>query len=367
MKRSTGWIIAGSMALTALATMTWLVKRGTLPNPLTAAKHHAEDESSETKKPIAKIKTAVATLGDVVRTTEAYGTVSLRPGANFVIQPRSEVAIRRVLVQPGQDVTANDPLCEVESTPAALGELELARAEVESTTKQYEAAQEKQRMNLGTRQDLLQAEATQQQAKIKLTQLQTSLPDPSGVIRAPVDGRIIEAHVDAGAVMAPNAPLFELLPRDAIIVLLGVEPSDAGKLAPGQAISVQTLDSQSPQTLNGIVQFVTSAIDPASRLVNVQIVLPKESSLRMGQSVRGAIETKAVNTLIVPRAAVLPREDQHIVFTVENGIAHEHIVQVGLQNHGVIQITGGDLKPGDEVVTQGNYELEDEMAVERDR
>jgi hypothetical protein len=80
--------------------------------------------------------------------------------------------------------------------------------------------------------------------------------------------------------------------------------------------------------------------------------------------VRGRASVNEKQALVVPRAAVLPEEEKHILFTLKDGKAVEHEVEIGLENDEVVEILGTEIKVGDEVVIEGNYELEPDMAVE---
>jgi len=67
----------------------------------------------------------------------------------------------------------------------------------------------------------------------------------------------------------------------------------------------------------------------------------------------------------VPRSAVLPNESREFeVFTVANNHAVKHTVKIGAENSNELQVLADDLRPGDPIVTVGNYELEEGMAVE---
>jgi multidrug efflux pump subunit AcrA (membrane-fusion protein) len=70
--------------------------------------------------------------------------------------------------------------------------------------------------------------------------------------------------------------------------------------------------------------------------------------------------------MVVPRSAVLPEADHHVLFTVKADRAQQHIVQVRLANEKEVEVNGNDLVAGEPVVTLGNYELKDGMAVKVD-
>jgi len=111
--------------------------------------------------------------------------------------------------------------------------------------------------------------------------------------------------------------------------------------------------------------LVTRRIDPTTRLVDVYVTLPEGTKLLLDGYVRGEIQRTEKNALVVPRPAVLPNESREFeVFTVANNRATKHTVKIGAENPNEIQVTADDLHEGDPVVTVGNYELEDGMAVE---
>jgi membrane fusion protein, multidrug efflux system len=67
---------------------------------------------------------------------------------------------------------------------------------------------------------------------------------------------------------------------------------------------------------------------------------------------------------VVPASAVLPEEQTYILYTIEKGHAVKHEVKLGLKTAEQVQVYGDDLKEGQPVVVSGNYELENNMAVE---
>jgi membrane fusion protein (multidrug efflux system) len=66
----------------------------------------------------------------------------------------------------------------------------------------------------------------------------------------------------------------------------------------------------------------------------------------------------------VPRSAVLPADNKFVLFTVKNGKAVRHEVKVGLTSGDLVEVIADDLTVGDAVVTLGNYELDDGMAIQ---
>ncbi|MGH8163454.1 MAG: efflux RND transporter periplasmic adaptor subunit, partial [Rhodanobacteraceae bacterium] len=115
--------------------------------------------------------------------------------------------------------------------------------------------------------------------------------------------------------------------------------------------------------LTGKVRLITQRVDPETRLVDVYVSLPNDTSLLLDSYFRAELQTQAHETLVVPRNAVLPDGEKHILYTVKNQHAIRHEVQVGLENTNEIEVIGKDLRAGEPVVVRGNYELSDGMAV----
>jgi len=94
------------------------------------------------------------------------------------------------------------------------------------------------------------------------------------------------------------------------------------------------------------------------------VSLPADAKLLLECYVRGRATVGEKQALVVPRAAVLPEEQKHILFTLKDGKAVKHTVETGIENDEVVEIAGGEIKPGEPVIIEGHYELQDGMAVE---
>src|SRR5438477_16026 len=219
----------------------------------------------ETKTgPVPQVQVAKVERKSIIEKVIVYGSVVAQPGKTHSVSIAFETRVRHVLVAPGQFVKENDPLIEIELSPAAQVQF--------------------------------------QQAK--------------------------------------NA-------------------------AEGAPITVVPVNDPTAAKVQGTVRLVTRRIDPTTRLVDVYVALPEATKLLLDGYVRGEIQRTEKDALVVPRSAVLPNESREFgVFTVANNRAVKHTVKIGAENSNELQVLADDLHPGDPVVTVGNYELEDGMAVE---
>ena len=67
---------------------------------------------------------------------------------------------------------------------------------------------------------------------------------------------------------------------------------------------------------------------------------------------------KAEDTIVLPRNAVITKEDETYVYVVKDGKAKKVMVELGIEAADTIEITKG-LKKGDDVVTKGQTYISD--------
>ncbi len=348
-------IVAAFIGLVILLVCGWLW--------FARAQKLSAEAESPASEPVASVKTAPATRETLALTISAYGSVTEAPGGLQEIVAPFECRVRRVYAETGQQVRAGDVLLEVQPSPEALLLLETARNALAAAEKDRSNTKELLDLNLATRQDLLRAEQVMQDASLNLSSLEERGLGKDGRIRAPNPGIVGRVDVQQGSPVATGSPFLDLSAADRLEVRLGVEPGDVSAVGAGQPVSLELVDRQSESPVSGHIRLVSRTIDPTTGLVDALVALSASDGLLLGDYVRARIEIAAREVLAVPRAAVLREGDQHVVFTVKNQRAVKHVVQPGQDDGTVVEVTGGDLQPGDPVVVLGNYELTDSMSV----
>jgi membrane fusion protein, multidrug efflux system len=86
------------------------------------------------------------------------------------------------------------------------------------------------------------------------------------------------------------------------------------------------------------------------------------AALVLGMTVKGIISLAEKDTLAVPRNALLHDDKGDYLFVVRAGQAHRVDVERGMEQDGLVGVSGS-LAVGDAVVVTGNYELDDGMKV----
>jgi RND family efflux transporter MFP subunit len=323
--------------------------------------------ANEEKKegPTARVEVAAVARKTIAEKLTAYGSVIAQPGKTHSVTVGFETRVRHILIAPGQLVHESDPLVEVEGSPAAQLQLQQAKNAAELATRDLKQAQERFNLKLATNQEMNTAEKAARDAQAQLAALQRSGAGGDNRIKSDMTAVVSKVNAQDGQIVPVGSPLVELVAEEEIEVKLGVEAEDLSALQAEQPITIFPVNNPDQAEVKATVRLITRRIDPATRLVDVYVALPQGTKLLLDGFVRGDFEHSAENALVVPRSAALPHEEGGFeIFTVEKGHAKKHVVKLGVQNEKEVQIITPDLKEGDQVVTAGNYELEDGMAVE---
>lgn len=324
--------------------------------------------SREGSSPAVEAAVTVAPIreGAITENITAYGTVVPAAGAVQMVAVPFESRVRRMLVSEAQQVSQGEPLMEIEPSAEAKLQADLARNEFASAQKALEFLQQRFDLKLATNDQLLQGKQALEQAREKLESLRRRGLDSIHTIYAATEGLISKISVQEGAIVPAGNAMIEMVAQNRLEVRLGIEPENIDRLKPGQAVALARVNAQNAKAAAGRIRKISHATDATTRLAQVSVEPRAGAHFLLGEFVAGKIAIASDRGLIVPRSAVLPQEDHFILFTTQAGRAREHQVRVGLQDRNEIEVSAEDLRPGDLVVTLGNYELKDGMAVKVD-
>jgi RND family efflux transporter MFP subunit len=133
-------------------------------------------------------------------------------------------------------------------------------------------------------------------------------------------------------------------------------------LSVGQQVSVQAFALE-----EGIYKGKVTQINPMvdeNGLVTVKALIQnKDGKLLEGLNVKVIAERTLHHQLIIPKSALLLRQNKQVVFTYRNGKALWNYVKTGLENSEFYTIVEG-LNEGDEVIVEGSLNLAHESEVE---
>jgi membrane fusion protein (multidrug efflux system) len=183
-------------------------------------------------------------------------------------------------------------------------------------------------------------------------------------IRAPFDGSIAARLVDAGNYVRPGTAVFRMVQDDPLKFRGEVPERDVPALQPEQAVRV-SVDPYPGETFNGTLSRVGAASNAQARSLAFEAIVPNaDRRLRPGFFGRADIVVrKDEHAIAVPRSAVTTFAGVTKLFVIEDGVAREHEVVLGVDlGDGWVEITQGITK-GMQVATSGLSKLADGTAV----
>ena len=257
----------------------------------------------------------------------------------------------------------------------ATAQLESASARLELAKPELWRAQELKRTDFGTMQavdqrraDLQAAQASVDDAKAQIRDAQFDLDHCR--ITAPFTGRIGTHLVSVGNLIAgsryatsPTTLLATLVSLDPIYFDLDMSESDFLTFSRDRARQKEilankvelALSDETKFTRQGTLDFVDNVLDRSSGTIHARATVPNpELFLTPGEFARVRLVLgAAVPTLLVPDAAVLPDQSEHLVMTVSaDGTVVPKQVEIGAIRGGLRVIRSG-LTPNDQVIIDG--------------
>jgi cobalt-zinc-cadmium efflux system membrane fusion protein len=287
--------------------------------------------------------------------------------------------VQEILVAPGQNVHAGQPLLTVSSPDYSLARSAYikARSAFQLTDKNYQRSQDLYDHKAIAERDLQQAESDRAQAQadlsasedalrvLGLTDLDAVLKNPPKMtsqipVLAPVSGEITERLVGPGQLLQAGATqCFTISDMSTVWVLVNVYQSDLAYVHNGDTVEITT--DAYPDKFHGKISYIAPALDPNTRTLQARIVTENRGDrLKKDMYVAATVAAGVTrDALSVPDAAVLrDSENQPFVYlqTEQTKFARRP-VSVGDSSNGRTLISGG-VKEGDRVVGDGSLFLQ---------
>ncbi len=354
-------------------------------------KPKAARHTPPTPQPVVTVHTV--SQGDSEVRIKGFGSVKAKRSINLVPQVNGEVVEKSPEFEPGGYCTENQLLLRLDDTDYALAaarsradvaqmEYNLARADEEAEVARQEwksmhrSGDETEPSSLVLHEPQLKlAQANLDAAKAALHQALVNLDRCT--IRAPFDGRVLTADVDAGQYLRAGSPVGTLYATDVAEVVISVPDDDLAWIAiegtsctnaPQTVVDVFADFAGSRHHWEGRAVRLGGAVDSRSRLVPVvvEITDPYEMIGRRPPLVDGMFVevlfrgTPRDDALIIPRSALRPN-GQVWVITEEHKVTIRQVVvaRAGLDE---AVITSG-LEPGEMVCTSNLQYVTEGLAV----
>jgi membrane fusion protein, multidrug efflux system len=286
------------------------------------------------------------TVVDAIQATgqiEAVQSVALRPEV--------EGRIVEILVRDGQNVAAGTGLFKVDDAELKS---EVARADADRDVAQQGLERTKQLMtqNASSQADLEKADATYRAAQASYDLLKTRLDRT--VVRAPFGGVVGGRLVSIGTYVNSQTPLITLQSVHPQYAVFDVPERYAEQLRRGQLVSFQVA-ALPGKNFSGEVVFVDPVVALPGRTITIKARVPNpERQLQAGMFIEARLATEIrPKAVIVPEDALVPLQGATYVWLVKDGKADRRQVAVGVRTPGWVEIVGGGVEAGDQVLVAG--------------
>jgi cobalt-zinc-cadmium efflux system membrane fusion protein len=333
---------------------------------------------------LAHIQIYTVSQAPLVRTLRLSGAVAYNAFLTTPVITQIGGPVSRIVVAPGERVTAGQPMLYVTSPDYSLARSAYlkARDAYMLSDKFYKRAQDLYAHKVIAEADLEQAESTRSQAEADLQASEQAIrilgianpedlvdkpPAPEVALLAPMAGEVVERLCSPGQLLAAGGTqCFTLSNMSSVWVLVNVYQNDVAYVHVGDEV---TIDNEAyPGTVRGKIQYIAPALDPTTRTLQARIEASNpgerlKKDMYVTAEVRAGVIPKA---MLVPDSAVL-RDDQNMPYVyIETGNSQfaRRDVTLGESQDGKTQVATG-LQAGDKIVGDGSLFLQFQNSLQR--
>ena len=317
-------------------TLTALALSGALLGTLACG----QQETRPDAKALPRVTVTLAATGTPEGGDWVAATLQSTRTAN--ISTRMAAQVKRIHVEEGQRVAAGTLLLALNDQDLQ-GQLKAAETGLATIEAQYRRIQALQAEKASTIAELQQVQAQVAQAQAGVTALKANIAYTQ--IRAPFSGVIQSRKVNEGDFVGPGMPLLELVGDGEQELVATVSERESKGLKLGQKLAF-TADGA-----NGEAQITALAPggDPYSHKGTLRARVLNPKGLRQGAFARIQVPGLAMETLTLPKSALVHRGELTGVFVDRDGQAELRWLSLGEAIGDVVPVRAG-LKAGEKVI-----------------
>jgi cobalt-zinc-cadmium efflux system membrane fusion protein len=336
---------------------------------------------TEEERQAIDIETVTAARRALTSALQATGKVLAHQFRKAIVSYAFPARISQIHVRVGEWVEPGQKLVTLQSEEVgnakseyykAAADYELARANQERDKRLFERGVSAQKNLLTSDAELKVAEANLNAAEKKLhvlgfteaevrTIAETHQINPTITLFAPIAGKVIQNNAVLGGIIDQSTEILTLLDPRVLWVDAEVYERDIASVRTGQHVDV-SVPAFPAETFSGTISYISDVLNESTRTITVRTeVENRDTKLKPGMFANIRISLNhQTQALVLPEAAVLDDLDRKMVFIRKDGVYIPRLVAIGIRDDGYLEILDG-VQPGDEVVTQGNYQLKSKL------
>ncbi len=189
-------------------------------------------------------------------------------------------------------------------------------------------------------------------------------------ITSPITGRVVSRSVNLGEMVDPSGTLFTVMNLSDVWVEANVYEKDLARMGKGQIAEIR-VTTYPDRVFSGKVTHISDVLDPESRTARIRCAVSNPTGLLKPEmfATINIITARRGGAVLIAKNAILDDAGKKIVFvpcmecpedtkagTNACGAYDKLDVQLGPEHGGRVEVLGS-IKPGDQVVTTGAFQL----------
>jgi RND family efflux transporter MFP subunit len=294
----------------------------------------------------------------LVTTRMMVGTIAAYNDVAIISETSGKVIA--VYAEVGQHVSASAPIVQVDDELKKAAYIS-AETNYEKAKKDLERFESLYKQNAATDQQIEGARLAVKAAEAQYISARRQYNDTK--ISTPIAGIVTSRNVDVGTFVSNNMLVANVVDISRLKAKINVSESDAFSLKVGDKVDITT-DVYPSVKYAGKIKSISSKADEAHTYsVEVTLDNSKQYPLKAGMFGRISFTAKMDGkVLAIPREALVGSIKTPQVYIVDGGVARLRSIVVGSEIGTAISVLGG-LNEGDTVVTNGQNNLKDSVAV----
>jgi membrane fusion protein (multidrug efflux system) len=264
--------------------------------------------------------------------------------------------VQEIGFEKGQRVKKGQVLARIGTDLLAV-QLQEAEASLEEAEANYNRAKELFARQAVPRQELVTHTSRYHaaQARLELARLRVE----RSVIDAPISGLTISRHVDVGEVATPGTRITTIHQVSRLKATVGIPENDLSFFKVGGEATLE-VDAYPERVFEGKIHFLGLDASGKNRTFPSEIaILNAGNDLRPGMIARVfLVKRRYDNALVVPRDALIERDEGSVAFVNDNDRALQRKVVLGPSEGNHVVVLEG-LSAGEPLIVSGHRNLVD--------
>ena len=317
-----------------------------------------ESADADGERQAVPVETEPAIVGDISSYLLFSSTIETE--AAVEVYPEVSGLVRRVAVEEGDHVAADETLVALDDDQARLEDLE-SQVNLRHLEAGFERMDEMYSRQLVSSQTYEDKQFELEQAKLRRARAKLALEHT--VVRAPFSGVITSRNVQLGSRVAQSTKLFDLVKLDDLIAQVFVPGKHLSEVETGQSVEVES-HYQEGVVFDGQVKRISPVVDPRSGTFKVTVGLGDNwRDLRPGIFVNVRIITDTHrDAVLLPKQAIVYDGGERYVFVVADSVANRVQVDAGFENAHHVEARAL-VQAGESIIVVGQSGLRDSTTV----